>query len=127
MLSEKILFQKSIMVFSPPSLTSRPVWQKAIKNTFFFRNPSLTYLSPFMPSCQTAKPAFYDIPGGSKKPMKIRAMVMGCSQAAFIHSSTNHQWPGLITFSQGGLIVACSLSFQTSLSSSPNLACWRRN
>ena len=37
MLSEKILFQKSSMVFSLPSLTPRPpVWQKTIKNTVFF-------------------------------------------------------------------------------------------
>ena len=43
MLSEKILFQKSSMVFSLTSLTPRPpVWQKTITNTgFFFRHPFL--------------------------------------------------------------------------------------
>ena len=49
MLSEKILFQKSSMVFLLPSLTPcPPVWQKTIKNTdFFSRNPSLRYFIPF--------------------------------------------------------------------------------
>ena len=42
MLSEKILFQKSSMVFSLSSLTPRPpVWQKTIKIRGFFRHPSL--------------------------------------------------------------------------------------
>ena len=45
MLPEKILFKKSSMVFSLPSLTLRPpVWQKTTKNTGFFRHPSLIQL-----------------------------------------------------------------------------------